>query len=345
MCNIFFSCRINLFILATLVSGLMFFSPVTMAICLVKTAATSISPPNVTLQRDLPVGSQIGSEILGPQTQFFTCDTGLTTPTFVWGLKSLGTYVTTIAQRRIYSTNIAGIGYAVGFVDANDCKLSAYVDGTNTFGDNADHRSVCNTSWGMLKTVIPTGQIKITFYKTAATTGSGTVNSTQIATPVMKDNGSWIGGIYPSPVTMNSFTVTTTACSVTNSAVKVPLSNVLSTTFTGAGSTAAEKDFTIDLDCDASTRVNLTLEGAQDPSGAAGVLALTQEASGTTASGVGVQVLYNSAPVTFGSLFNVATTATAGKYSIPLKARYYQTADKVKGGQANSLATFTLTYQ
>ena len=144
---------------------------------------------------------------------------------------------------------------------------------------------------------------------------------------------------------MNSFTVSTTACSVTNASVKVPLGSVLSTAFTGTGSTAAEKSFTIDLDCNASTRVNLTLEGAQDPGGAAGVLALTQEASGTTASGVGVQVLYNSTPVTFSSLFNVTTTATAGKYSIPLKARYYQTADKVKGGQANSLATFTLTYQ
>ncbi|MEX1843610.1 fimbrial protein [Enterobacter cloacae] len=331
---------VSLFILA-----LLFFAAPARATCSVKTAATSISPPNITLQRDTPVGAQIGSEILGAQTQFFNCDTGLTSPTYVWGIKSMGTYVTTIAQRRVYSTNIAGIGYAVGFVDANDCKLSAYIDGTNSFNAGPDHRAVCNTSWGWAKNVIPTGQIKLTFYKTATTTGSGTVNSAQIVTPVMQDNGSWIGGTYPSPVTMNSFTVTTTACSVTNAAVKVPLGNVLSTAFTGTGTTAAEKNFTIDLDCDASTRVNLTLEGAKDSSGAAGVLALTQETSGTTASGVGVQVLYNNTPVTFGSMFNVGTATAKGAYTIPLTARYYQTADKVAGGQANSLATFTITYQ
>ncbi|WP_312742087.1 MULTISPECIES: fimbrial protein [Enterobacteriaceae] len=244
----------------------------------------------------------------------------------------------TINGRRVYSTNIAGIGYAIGMESTLSCS------GTISYVTESNNQNIiCGSSAAaMFSTFVMKGKPRLTFYKTAQTTGSGMVNSTNVGASILNDGGTWRSD---SVLSMNSFNVTTTACSVTNAAVKVPLGNVLSTAFTGAGSTTADKNFTIDLDCDASTRVNLTLEGAQDSSGAAGVLALTQATTGATASGVGVQVLYNNTPVTFGSMFNVGTAATKGAYAIPLTARYYQTTEKVTGGQANSLATFTITYQ
>ncbi|EWG65691.1 Fimbria adhesin protein precursor [Enterobacter sp. DC4] len=328
----------NTFIVTLLLSGTAFtFAPSAHADCSI-TASSTISVPNLIVQRDAPVGSQIGSEIIGSDRQFSSCSTGVTNPSWGWGIKSYGTYVMTINGRRVYSTNIAGIGYAIGMESTLSCSGAiSYVTESN------NQNMICGSSAaGMFTTFVMKGKPRLTFYKTAQTTGSGMVNSTNVGASILNDWGTWRSD---SVLSMNSFNVTTTACSVTNAAVKVPLGNVLSTAFTGTGSTAAEKNFTIDLDCDASTRVNLTLEGAQDSSGAAGVLALTQATTGATASGVGVQVLYNDTPVTFGSMFNVGTATTKGAYAIPLTARYYQTTEKVTGGQANSLATFTITYQ
>ncbi|RDI99212.1 type 1 fimbrial protein [Dyella solisilvae] len=68
----------------------------------------------------------------------------------------------------------------------------------------------------------------------------------------------------------------------------------------------------------------------------------------STATGVGIQLLDNkgtaalplSTPITFhGYNQNVG-----GNYSIPLKARYYQTGDRVGAGKANTSVTFTMAY-
>ncbi|MCM7773445.1 type 1 fimbrial protein [Enterobacter asburiae] len=312
------------------------FTPVAHADCTSPSSA-SINVPNLVVQRDAPVGSQIGSEVVGGNTTFYTCPTGVNSPDMNFGIKTYGSYVTTINNERVYSTSIPGIGYSLGMEGTSQCTGAI-----NYIGGSSNQLIQCWTKAALFSTYTASAKPRIKFYKIAPTTGSGTVSATQAGVMILQDAGTWRS--EPS-LMMNSFTVTTTACSVTNAAVKVPLGNVLSTAFTGAGSTAAEKNFTIDLNCDASTRVNLTLEGAQDSSGTAGVLALTQATTGATASGVGVQVLYNNSPVTFGSMFNVGTAATKGAYAIPLTARYYQTTEKVTGGQANSLATFTVTYQ
>jgi type 1 fimbria pilin len=64
-----------------------------------------------------------------------------------------------------------------------------------------------------------------------------------------------------------------------------------------------------------------------------------------SASGVGVQLLYNSAPVPLGTRMTIATTSADGAYDIPLKARYIQTAAQIVPGKADANATFTMTYQ
>lgn len=315
----------------------LFFMSKSQADCTV-TASSSISVPNMVVQRDAPVGSQIGAEVVAGSVQFSSCSTGLTTPSWNWGVKSYGTYVTTIGNRRIYSTSLPGIGYAIGMEDTNNCL------GTIQYvSETSNQNMLCgNAKAGMFTTFTMKGKARLTFYKTASTTGSGVVNGTNVGASILNDNGTWRPD---SVLNMTSFTVTTTACSVTNTAVKVPMGDVLKTAFSGQGSTTPEKGFSINLDCDAATRVNLTLDDPTGKSTQPGVLPLTTATEGTTAGGVGVQVLYNDAPVTFGSMFNIATTTAKGAMTIPLKARYYQTAETVTAGKANSMATFTLTYQ
>jgi type 1 fimbria pilin len=314
----------------------LFFISKAQADCTV-TASSSISVPNMVVQRDAPVNSQIGAEVVASNVQFFSCDTGLTTPSWSWYVKSHGTYVKTIGDRRIYSTSMPGIGYAIGIEDTNNCLTTIrYVTETN------NQNMLCYTDKAaILTTFTMKGKARLTFYKIAPIT-SGVVNGVNVGAAILMDNGSWRPA---SALNMTSFTVTTTACSVTNDAIKVPMGNVLKTDFSGQGSATAEKSFSINLDCDAATRVNLTLDDPTGKSTLPGVLPLTTATKGTTAGGVGIQVLYNSAPVTFGSMFNIATTTAKGAMTIPLKARYYQTAGTVTAGKANSMATFTLTYQ
>ncbi|TFZ51993.1 type 1 fimbrial protein [Serratia proteamaculans] len=302
------------------------------------TPSSSIKVSNMVIARDAPVGSQIGAEVVAGNVQFSSCDTGFTTPSWSWYVKSHGTYVTTIGDRRIYSTSMPGIGYAIGMEDTNNClTVIRYVTETN------DQNMLCYTNKaGMFTNFTMKGKARLTFYKTAATTGSGVVNSATVGASILNDNGTWRPA---SLLNMNSFTVTTTPCSVTSKAIKVPMGTVLKTAFTGTGSTAAEKSFNIELDCDASTRVNLTLEDPTGKGTLTNVLPITPASGAATAGGIGIQVLYNNAPVTFGTAVNLTAATTQGAVSIPLKARYYQTAQTVTGGQANSIATFTLTYQ
>ncbi|QGH59850.1 fimbrial protein [Serratia proteamaculans] len=342
-----FSCTIEHYLLIPfffLCIPLFFITPAHAGSCSRTTAASSISVPNLIVQRDAAVGSQIGSEVMSGSVNFYSCQNAfLDTYGISWGVKSYGTYVTTINGRRVYSTNIPGIGYAIGITSTNSCiGNNAYVDGAETLDGNANNRIICVSNLGFNGSATPAGRFKLTFYKTAAVTGSGIVENMNAGSMIINYMNSW----QPDSVlTMNSFTVSTTACSVTNTAIKVPMGNVLKAAFSGQGSTTPEKGFSINLDCDAATRVNLTLDDPTGKSSQPGVLPLTTATEGTTAGGVGIQVLYNDAPVTFGSMFNIATTTTKGAMTIPLKARYYQTAGTVTAGKANSMATFTLTYQ
>ncbi|MGX5011154.1 fimbrial protein [Enterobacter asburiae] len=328
---------VRLFILLCLLASPLMFITHAYADC-TTTQPPPISVPNVIVQRDAPVGSQIGTEVVAPDNLFISCVTGITNPAIDWGVKSYGTYVTTINGRRVYSTNVPGVGYAIGMQDTNMCNtgVTTYVSESN------NQNMLCWKQMGGLATYYAQGKAKLTFYKTANPIGAGTVNSTNVGAAILQDQTVW----RPDAVLrINSFNVETSACSVINPVINVPLGEVSRTAFTGQGTTVAEQHFTIHLDCDASTRVNLTLDDPTGSSTAPGVLPLTPATAVATASGVGVQVLYNNTPVTFGSMFNVGSSVSQGTMEIALSARYYQTAARVTAGQANSMATFTLTYQ
>ncbi|UZE26235.1 type 1 fimbrial protein [Pseudomonas sp. B21-056] len=137
--------------------------------------------------------------------------------------------------------------------------------------------------------------------------------------------------------------VSTVACSVTNTSIVVPMGSVSTKDLTTLGTTTPERSFNIPLNCDAGTRVQVMLNGVPHGSGVVGVLALDTAAT-SIATGVGLQLLYNGTPVTLGIPIAVGTVAGSGSYNIGLSARYYQTAAAVTAGQANSTATFTMNY-
>lgn len=311
--------------------------------CSTVTLVTTMSPPAIVIQRDLPVGSLIGSQVSSSVVNTFSCSNS-PLPALTYqsqGIKGIGNYVTTIGGRRIFSTNIPGIGYAVGGSTLNSCNFTAWVDGTSTGDGYANNRLVCNVN-GVFNGPMQQ-QALLQFYKTGPT-GSGTVSATQVASFILYNNQSewWIP---EAPVRINAFNVTTLACSVSNTNIVVNMGNVDKRAFNGTGTTPADsytRSFTLPLNCNAGTRVNVRVDGnAQNAP--QGVLNLT--AAANAATGVGVQLLYNNAPLQLGANIVTGTAASAGSYNIPLRARYYQTASTIKAGVANSSASFTLTYQ
>ena len=130
----------------------------------------------------------------------------------------------------------------------------------------------------------------------------------------------------------------------------------------GAGSVSSRQvEFRIELDCaggDAgtATRAFVTLTDANRPGNTGTTLSLRDGGGAMpTASGIGIQILQGDTVLNFGpdssapgnanQWFAAAIPQGQSSLSIPLKARYVQTAATVKGGKVFAEATFTMSYQ
>jgi type 1 fimbria pilin len=117
----------------------------------------------------------------------------------------------------------------------------------------------------------------------------------------------------------------------------------------GIGQTSPSTAFNLQLNCEAllsgTFDVMMQLDGdAADGLSDVGVVSLN---STSTASGVGVQILNESQqPVALAAPYRVAAyPLSSALITVPLYARYYQTAATITPGSANAVATYTISYQ
>jgi major type 1 subunit fimbrin (pilin) len=141
--------------------------------------------------------------------------------------------------------------------------------------------------------------------------------------------------------------ITDAACTVDTDSLNqsVTLGKVAKTAFTGAGSTAAAKQFSLKLkDCPATvTGATVRFDGTQVPGNNA-VLELTDTAD--KATGVGIQLSDNQNNVI--NLYQdsaVYPLVSTGVNTLNFTARYYATAADVTVGSANAVTNFTVVYQ
>jgi major type 1 subunit fimbrin (pilin) len=194
------------------------------------------------------------------------------------------------------------------------------------------------------------GTVDIELRKTGATAASGQVSTSSLLAFRIagQSNQNTNPGNY-NIGSLNNIAFTDYTCTVDagSRSIAVPLGDVREDKFTGKGSTSPDKKFSIGVTCSkpaGTYNVALTFSATADSSKAPGVIALTSDAS--AAGGVGIQLLANGQPVTFGSALNVGNATSGTAYAIPMTARYYQTtATAVKPGKANGIATFVLTYK
>lgn len=314
--------------------------------CTTTTPSTVLTPNSVTVPRDLAVGSLIGNELISGSVETFLCS-DTPAPSISkeeFGVKAYGTYVGTYNGRRVYSTNVPGVGYAVGATSINVCRgKQKYVDGTDTIDGNADNKKMCTGINNFLSNASISAQANIQFYKTSQTVGTGTVNARQVGAFILHLNQkSWMNP--ESAISIAAFNVTSIACTVSNVAISVPMGAVEKRMFAGLGTWPGDsntRSFSILLNCNAGIKVNIQIDGnAKDA--AQGVLNL--DSGNDSASGVGVQLLHDNAPMPLATPINTGTATSDGVYSIPLQARYYQIGSNITPGNANASATFTLTY-
>ncbi|KWA02548.1 adhesin [Burkholderia cepacia] len=136
-----------------------------------------------------------------------------------------------------------------------------------------------------------------------------------------------------------------------------PADSISSREFSGVGSTSPERDFSIRLNCtggdpDTSTNAYVTLTDQTNNGNRSNQLSLTKD---STAKGVKVQILKAGKLLSYGPDSSAVGNPNQWKagniprgissFEIPLTARYIQTESSVKGGTANAVATFTMSYQ
>lgn len=303
-------------------------------------ATVNINMGNVVVQRDTPIGTVVATvndSALGGRNNFFECtSSGFTTQ---WAEGSGGFTPVTYGGQTLYQSGVPGLAFRVVTPGAGSTAgrygtgaLPRSLNGVSCLSSGGVWYRLCGGTWG---------NYRLQLVKIAATTGSGTLMSGSITRALVVGESSIIN------YTIASGSVQTVACSVTSSNITVPMSKTKNTDFSGVNTTSGETDFSIKLNCDAATNINLTISpgssGATDTK--QGILKLDNIGAADAASGVGVQVLYNSAPVALGSRMMIATTTADGGYDIPLKARYIQTEARVMPGKADANATFTMTYQ
>ena len=306
--------------------------------------STFAMPGKLIIPQDLPVGSQIGTDIVTSAYQTYSNCTKTTTGNMNVGIGTNATYVEAIPGARLYATGIPGVSFSLAAVQVAGCTSLSRIGDNSGYQGNLNMHNVCANS-GVWSTV--SFQYTLRFYKTATTTGSGNVSSLAVGYSFVRFDGS--GFITPDAnLTVTGLTTQTTACSVTGSNISVNLDHADLKDVSRVGSTAGSKAFNIGLNnCDAGLNVSMYLSagGAGSSNTSLGLL---NADSNSTASGFGLQLLYNGTPVQLGptGAFRVITspTTSGASYTIPMTVRYYQTDTQVTPGKVNSSATFTMIY-
>lgn len=141
------------------------------------------------------------------------------------------------------------------------------------------------------------------------------------------------------------------ACAVStqSSDQVVTLGKYRTASFTAVGDTTAQIPFSIVLnDCDPKVAATaaVAFSGQSDITNN-NLLAVTSADNGTTASGVGIEILDNTSTALKpdGATFSTAQALVEGTNTLRFSARYKATATSATPGQANADATFIMKYE
>lgn len=313
--------RLSTFLLLTI------FCKMSYAICNIspRTPNFEVHLPEVLVQRDTPVGAILAE---------YTTTSAATTVATCQRTSVKNTVSATIGLNspssipNVYNTNLPGIGVSV-FVDAT--RINGYLS------------PIISYTWpnigSNLSSVFRLNSYKVSLIKTGEVV-PGQLSAGNLAYFYANDDIGTVGA----PLSLTG-TVKNVACSVKTTAVNISLGDILTSRFSGVGSTVGDRNFTLNLDCDPGTAINLTLQGNRNTDASDNsVLALSSTGDSQVADGVGVQILNDDVPLKINERISLRT-ATNTNEMLSLKARYIQTKNSIKTGLANSSATLSISYE
>ncbi|VWC29695.1 fimbrial protein [Burkholderia lata] len=312
-------------------------------------------PSPVTVPRDAVNGTVLTAWISTPATSnYYSCtvsgsaSTGMLFEPLSMTKSGMTVKGPTGVTYTVWNTNVPGIGIAIGIRSyVNGCGWQAWLDlGTTVALFPSPWTGwVCNTNGS----VTNGGQAQMALVKTGAVT-AGTM-----AGGVLFEGGSaqsTTGTYTVATASRKSFSLSTSIINVaacTTPDVTVNMGSHMQSEFTGIGSTTKQA-VAVNVAVNSCPIGLNSIQYEFDPVNAVlnatnGVLALS---SGSTATGIGLQLKDSSGnALKYNTKYTLTSysSATGGSYTIPLTARYYQTAAKVTAGSANAVLTFTMTYQ
>lgn len=326
--------------------------------CTPQIGASIFTSGGQVVQRDAAVGTPIGATLYGTNALTIKCVTDVGGSSA--GIKSLLAYSMTINGVRVYSTNLPGVGIAIGMNSHSGSvnsvgmaypgvhDYSLFLGQTMPAVNGATSSDWMVDGWSNNNGDVfsYTFQPMIQLYKIGPVT-AGNLNGVIgafMGNSQAKAAGTWTSDI---PISFSS-PVSVVACSIKTPNLVFPIGNILASTFgttIGTIPSGAQNTQSLGLDCDAGANINVSLSGTQNPDvGTTSVLALTGQGNSDVAKGVGVQILYNGSPLVLNNRI-VLKQSSGGQETFPLTARYYQTKTSVTTGTANASATLNLTYQ
>lgn len=292
-----------------------------LATCSFNSAAAeqSVNFGAITVQRDLPIGSEIATKtISGDAVKYGECSKG-DSPTVTTSV-STGAYAPTNAYQT-YASGVKGIGIRVQS-EGEIVPSTGLVKTLNIFADTAS---------------IYSSEMKFTLVKIGDIT-PGTLTLGRLASVSLSDM--FVTNSPAANYNLTSGTITQASCEITgSSAIPVNMGEAQANDFHGKNSTLTPVNVQIPLQCDSGTKVNISFAATSLQGN--GIIDL---ASGG-AEGVGIQLKLHDTPVDFDKTLFVAQATEQGAFTIPLTAAYIQSADTIKAGPANAVANFTVTYQ
>ncbi|PRC93349.1 fimbrial protein [Solimicrobium silvestre] len=277
-------------------------------------------------------------------TGTFTGNTGNFTVTCTAAFTGLLYQGIGTATANVYPTSIPGIGMEIHNTgSANDNLWPAAV----TVASSTSYSSTASA------------EVTLQLVKTGPITTGGTLSGT-VGNYVIPTQANY--SIFPIALTgVTIVGLTQPTCVVTSTTINVALGNFAINHFPAIGSTSPPMPFNIQLVCSGgpgvtTTTMSTVLTDATNSANTSNTLPLS---ASSTATGLGVQITYNGAIVSYAadpSVNPVATfvppypnqvtlgTGENGTYNFPFYAHYIRTGT-VTAGTANSSATFTIIYK
>ncbi|WP_342310540.1 fimbrial protein [Burkholderia pyrrocinia] len=281
----------------------------------------SIPGGNLTIRPDTKVGDTLREFVFDtPSPSRSTIPVGHCTQGMNEQFVGSGSQV----SANIYGTSVSGIGYQLIYPNG-DLAPANYLDGlADAF------------------LYYPQGRFVLRFVKTGpiqgGSLGAGVYGRGRVTNMSAPFDFLQIRLTGPIRVEIPSCEVASSSRSISVSLGEVDVSR-----FSGIGSTAGDRSFNIQMTCnEAVSNLSIRFDAESETSGPEGVVRLTQEWG--VASGVGIRMwnAANNTPIVLGSTYPLPLS---GDYQLPMRAAYIQTGEKIRPGNANAVATFSITYR